>query len=119
MNCCAVGRVAAARVVAQNKLVTVQDNKVDVNRIGSEHQWDSPCARGVRQASQTLAAGWLIRVHTAHAHSASSSLATFSLALSLQAQPIRLFLTGSLLEESINAPRVRIKVRLLDTMRHT
>lgn len=98
-----------------NKLVTAKDNNVDLDRIGSEHEWDSPCGLGVRQASQTLAAGWLIRVHTAQAHSSSSFLATFSLALSLYAQPIRLFLTGSLLDESINTTRMMIEVGLLDT----
>lgn len=68
----------------------------------------------MRQASQALAAGWLMRVHTPQAHSSSSFLATFSLALSLQAQPIRLFLTGSLLDESINTTG-NMKEMLLDS----
>lgn len=119
LNCCTVGCVAAAWVAAQNKLVSVHDSKVDLDRTGSEHQWHSPCGRGVRQASHTLAAGWLMSVHTAQAHSSSSFLATFSLARSLQAQPIRLFLTGSLLGESGNTTRMMIKVRRLDIFRQT
>ena len=59
----------------------------------------SPWGRGARQASHDPAEGRLTSVQRGHAHSSSSLVATSSLAPSLVTQPIRLFLTGSLLED--------------------
>ena len=61
--------------------------------------FDSPSGLGVRQASQALAAGWLMSVQSWQAQSSSSFLATLSPALWLYAHSIRLFLTGSLLDK--------------------
>lgn len=96
--------------VLKHRCLTVQDiiqlNSKTIatvlSLVSKDRTFHLPLGLGVRQASHAVAAGWLMSVQSWQAQSSSSFLATLSLVL-LQAQPIRLFRTGSLLNKQSRA----------------